>query len=77
MTGDRRFEEVKNTAPNDKGERQMVKSYFEIVENRGIAKGRAEGKAEGRISALKEVMQRLIASGMSQEEAAAITGLSE
>ena len=77
MTGDRRFEEVRNTAPNEKGDRQMVKSYFDVVEKRGIEKGRAEGKAEGRITALKEVMQRLIANGMSREEAAAITGLSE
>ena len=53
----------------------MVKSYFDIVEKRGIEKGRAEGRTEGRISALKEVMQRLIANGMSSEEAAAITGL--
>ena len=81
MTGDRRFEEVRNTAPNEKGDRQMVKSYFDVVEAKGIAKGiakgRAEGKAEGRITALREVMQRLIANGMSREEAAAITGLSE
>ena len=77
MTGDRRFENVQNTAQNEKGERIMVKSYFDVVEKRGIEKGRAEGKAEGRITALKEVMQRLIANGMSREEAAAITGLSE
>ena len=88
MTGDRRFENVRNTAPVKKGERQMVKSFLEIVENKGIAKGRAEGRlegraegiaegiAEGRISALKEVMQRLIAGGMSPEEAAAITDIS-
>ena len=81
MTGDRRFENVQNTAQNEKGERIMVKSYFDVVEAKGIAKGiakgRAEGKAEGRITALREVMQRLIANGMSREEAAAITGLSE
>lgn len=81
MTGDRRFENVRNNAPKEKGDRQMVKSYFDVVEAegiaKGIAKGRAEGKAEGRITALKEVMQRLIANGMSREEAAAITGLSE
>lgn len=55
----------------------MVKSFLEIVEKRGIEKGREKGRAEGRITALKEVMQRLIANGMSREEAAAITGLSE
>ncbi len=69
MTGDRRFEEVLNTAPNKKGERQMVKSYFDVVEE----KGRAEGKAE----AIREIMQRLIERGISPEEAAAITSLSE
>lgn len=83
MTGDRRFENVRNNAPIKEGERTMVKSFLEIAEKRGIEKGRekgreegkAEGRAEGRITALKEVMQRLIASGMSPEEAEAITGL--
>ena len=61
MTGDRRFENVRNTAPKEKGERQMVKSFLEIAENKGIAKGRAE--------ALIEVLPRLIATGMTSDEA--------
>ena len=68
MTGDRRFENVRNNAPIKEGERIMVKSFLEIAEKKGIAKGKAD--------ALREVMQRLIAKGMTEEEAAAITDIS-
>lgn len=47
----------------------MVKSFLEIAEKKGIAKGRTD--------ALREVLKRLIARGMPLEKALAIVDLPE
>ena len=78
LTGDQRFE----AAINDfykKGERVMIKSFLDNVEARGISIGEARGisigEARGEERARRSIMERLIAGGISPQQAAAFTGL--
>jgi predicted transposase/invertase (TIGR01784 family) len=50
----------------------LQKGSIELAEKKGVERGREEGREEGKI----EVACRLIAKGMSDEEAAEVAGLS-
>ena len=43
----------------------------------GLAEGLAEGRAEGEILKAKEIAAKLIATGLSRKEVAALVGLDE
>ena len=83
LTGDQSFERAKNRVKiqQEKGEKIMIKSFLKEAEEKGFAKGIAQGISQGilqgisqgRLEMIRDITERLIASGMSPEQVKKIT----
>ena len=54
-----------------------MRTYYDEGQKKALAEGRAEGKVEGKVEARQELACRMLARGMSVEQIASLTDLSE
>lgn len=70
------YEQYVKSLENMGDYQNIINTAVEEAEKRGMEKGREEGREEGNMEKSIEIAVKLMAAGMSKEEAAAFVGIS-